>query len=424
MLYPMRWATCILLDIVRPHHFLDSVSPRGHRMNEHAKPIRRMVRWTICLSAIGLLGLHGSTLLIDRHTESEPLALQTDHPTDCGQSQSAIQSNQVTHANSAKNIKLLQWNIFMLPLPVGYAHDPACRSKQIREQLINSGADIIALNASFNRLHVVKNISIPLKARYPHQMVSLPESQGKRKVNGGLSLLSKYPISSQHHEAFKSCRGSDCLSNKGFLHAVLNVDRQRKLNVIVTHLNSGLGQANQDVRLEQVAQLNAYLKKNKDIAQWPAVMLGDLNANGIRHNTYRMPPKTDELTDYGSLMKALGNTCSACKSDRCRSSCSRYPADTMRDQQGQWPFTPASTGKLNSLNCVGPTLTTCVDFNDLKYWPARQRFDYILALAPPQKAPKRTIKISQTKFHHLKDSPCDGQYLSDHKALTATLSFQ
>lgn len=21
MLYPMRWATCILLDIVRPHHF-------------------------------------------------------------------------------------------------------------------------------------------------------------------------------------------------------------------------------------------------------------------------------------------------------------------------------------------------------------------------------------------------------------------
>lgn len=388
--------------------------------------IRRLLRWGVCLSAVSALGLHGTTLLIDHHAATTADAMNVSHMPDSASGDLSLSSS--THASpafdaQAKNIKVMQWNVYMLPLPVGYAHDPACRSTNIGKVMTQSQASIITLNESFNRFHMGK-MALSLKLKYPHQINGVPKFEGKRKINGGLSIFSKYPISKQHVQSFKTCQGSDCLSNKGFLHALVDIGRQQKLNVITTHLNSGLGHGNQQTRLAQVAEIQDYIKKNKDIEQWPTVLMGDLNVNGIRHETHKFPPNTQQLNDYGQLTKAMGNTCAECKTDRCRNSCNDYPKDAMRDEKGKWSYRPIPTRDLNSLNCVGPTLTTCLDFNDMKYWMARQRFDYIMALAPPKRAPKKHIKIHNTKFETLKPSPCEGKYLSDHKALSATVSFK
>lgn len=367
-----------------------------------------LLRWLFCLSACLCLALWGTTLL-------------TEHMLSPARPSSQLQTtSQNTTAQAPeiaqKQLKLLDWNLFMLPLPLGYAHDPACRAKSMTEFIQSQKPDIITLEESFNRLHL-KHLSDTLKSSHPHQLMHLPDASGKRRTNGGISILSKYPIESSHAQAFKDCFGADCVNDKGFVHALVRVSANQRVNIIATHLQSLPTPQSQAVRLKQLAQIKTYADKNKDIQQWPTLIVGDLNVNGIRHTPFKLPPKADELSAYGEALKALGNSCVECKNDRCKQSCNAYPKDAMRELTGKWAFTPTATAKLNSANCVGPTLTQCVDFNQLKYWVGRMRLDYILEWAPPQG--KRAATVTKAYFEAAPSQRCEGNYLSDHKALIA-----
>lgn len=373
--------------------------------------VNRAILWGCCVSACLFIAAIGWRAMQKTCTKPAKQALSVVKPPT-----QASQPLVLTTPQASKTVRLLDWNVYMLPLPMGYAHDPSCRARGIASKVSTFGADIITFNEATNKLHMSSAVRT-LKSRYPHQINSVPAAKGRTKFNGGLSVLSKHPITHTHIQAFKSCQGSDCVMNKGFVHALIEVDRGHKLNVINTHLNSGFGQKNQDTRLEQVKEIMAYTKKSPHIAQWPTVLVGDLNVNGVRHSPFKLPPNTSQLNDYGQLMKAMGNTCV----ENPGSQCVNVPMDTMRELRGKWNFTPSATAPLNSLNCVGPTMTSCVNFNELKFWLGRQRFDYVLEMGPPSKAPGKRAKVTRTAFEPWKGSNCEGNYLSDHKALSSTI---
>lgn len=375
----------------------------------HPSP-RRILRWLICLSACLMLAIWGGTLLIEHESAKTPRVETVQ--------QTLIEriDNKATVTPEKQKLKVMSWNTFMLPLPVGYAHDPACRAKGITAQLQQENADIIALTSTFNRIHI-KGLTETMRSTHPHQLAHLPDASGKRKVNGGITLLSRYPIERHTTHTFKDCFGADCLTNKGFVHALIRTGSNQKVNIIATHLQALPSPPSDLARQKQLEAIRAYADKNKDIQQWPTLLVGDLNVNGIRHSTFKLPPKTDELSGYGEALKALGNTCVECKNDSCKKSCNAYPKDAMRELQGKWQFTPTATAKLNSVNCIGPTLTQCIDFNKLRYWVGRMRLDYILEWAPPSS--KRTAHVTKAYFEDAPSARCEGKYLSDHKALIA-----
>ncbi|MFJ1757769.1 sphingomyelin phosphodiesterase [Kitasatospora sp. NPDC088134] len=98
--------------------------------------------------------------------------------------------------------------------------------------------------------------------------------------DGGVVLLSKWPILRKEQYVFKDACGSDWWSNKGFVYAQLNVNGQRT-HVVGTHLQStdsgcASGQA-ADVRAKQLQAMKGFLDAKQIPANEPIVLAGDLN---------------------------------------------------------------------------------------------------------------------------------------------------
>jgi endonuclease/exonuclease/phosphatase family metal-dependent hydrolase len=96
-----------------------------------------------------------------------------------------------------------------------------------------------------------------------------------RILNSGLKILSKYPIERRATLVYGSCSSLDCLSRKGALLVVIALPNGKKLNVVVTHLNTTKNSETEG-QLKQLAQLSlfisTYAEKNS-----PILVGGDFN---------------------------------------------------------------------------------------------------------------------------------------------------
>jgi endonuclease/exonuclease/phosphatase family metal-dependent hydrolase len=90
-------------------------------------------------------------------------------------------------------------------------------------------------------------------------------------------ILSKYPIDFYKTIYFDSCRGFDCLSSKGATLFQITKD-SIKYQFITTHLQSGDGVKNDDIRLSQIRQIKKLMTDNYHIGV-NQMLLGDLNQN-------------------------------------------------------------------------------------------------------------------------------------------------
>jgi endonuclease/exonuclease/phosphatase family metal-dependent hydrolase len=74
---------------------------------------------------------------------------------------------------------------------------------------------------------------------FPHYYICKGQMKGVALVNSGLVILSKYPILEYEFVPFVNynMKTLDCLSEKGFLSAVIDMDG-KKMNIINTHLQS------------------------------------------------------------------------------------------------------------------------------------------------------------------------------------------
>lgn len=113
------------------------------------------------------------------------------------------------------------------------------------------------------------------------QLFDGPKRSGRHLINGGLLLLSKFPIVESHEYAFQSSTRfitsglkSDGFATKGILHARLNVDAESNLvvDVFLTHLES----QSSSVRRDQIAELTNFIEDHCS-PSIPVMLMGDLN---------------------------------------------------------------------------------------------------------------------------------------------------
>ncbi len=326
-----------------------------------------------------------------------------------------------TVSPSASKLVVLHWDIFMTPPPVGYLDAPTCRAAAIADQIAQSGADVVTLNEAFDRVNLPV-LTQALRKRYPHQVLHKPDA-ASRKLNGGLAILSKTPLTQVQHLVFERCHDIDCVLTRGALMASVEAGSGRSMLIATTHLNGGLGQGNREVRLAQAAQLKAWTQEAMERHRQPGLLTGVLNANGIRHSAWDMRPGRKTLNHYGELMQTLGNTCVQCEGSRqCEATCSAWPRDAVRELSGPWRFTPWGTRAVQSMSCLGPAVSWCVDLQaDNLFW-ARQRTDYALELGAPKRDAKRRAEVKVAKHLDAASSRCGADYLSDHKPLLLELS--
>ena len=360
-------------------------------------------------SIVLLLALTSLTAPMDRVGEVLPHRVEVD-----------VDDERPVH----EQLRVLTYNVFLRPPPVGWGDRTVCRARHIGQTLAGEPIprDILVFNETFDG-HALSKLADAISERFPYRILAYPKAQGL-STNGGLSLFSRFPVERWTAERFRHCSGNfnDCMATKGFLHALIRVSSHLKVNVLATHLNSG-GDANaQQARREQLAQIRDFVNSSRLFDRWPTLLMGDLNVNGIRFGP--VDPATGRSTEYARTMSFLGNTCVSCQTAQCFADCRSQPVDTFRRDQGFWSFTAAGTRPVNTHNCSAQSMRPCRSPNAPMNWQHRTRLDYVLHFGAPRLMPDLMVDVLEANNVAFPSDACGTTYLSDHQGVEATLEFR
>ena len=193
-------------------------------------------------------------------------------------------------SQSQDSLKLLSWNIQMLPR--GLAKGKAKRAKAIAEELTRNKYDVVVFQELFYA-RSRKILSQGLKQAYPHQTPVLNKKTFSFKLNGGVMLFSKYPITNIKQICYSSKSGPDRLSRKGALLAELAI-KEKTIQVVGTHLQAF---GKKEIMYAQYKQLFDELLKPNERTNVPQIICGDFNSNACWDKWDRWWNHSDVVND-------------------------------------------------------------------------------------------------------------------------------
>ncbi|MFI9077058.1 sphingomyelin phosphodiesterase [Streptomyces sioyaensis] len=193
-------------------------------------------------------------------------------------------------AATVPRLKVLSYNTFLMSKTLYPNWGQGHRAQAIAAADFFQGNDVVVLQEAFDN-----SASDALKSRaaaqYPHQTPVVGRSRtgwdatggaysATTPEDGGVTLLSKWPIVQREQYVYKDACGSDYFSNKGFVYAVLDVNGT-KVHVVGTHTQSTdsgckAGEAAAD-RAKQLKEVDAFLDAKNIPADEEVMVAGDLN---------------------------------------------------------------------------------------------------------------------------------------------------
>ncbi len=186
-----------------------------------------------------------------------------------------IQENEPYTQNieDRNSIHILSYNIFMLSGILG-------KDQDIRAQAIPDhvrGYDVIVFNEAFDN-DARENILLPaLQDEYPYRTNVLDKSGAIE--DGGVVIVSKWPIEDTQTSIYNDCISEDCLSAKGVLYVRIN--KMGKIyNIFGTHTQAWNSDEEQvRTRLNQLQQLRDFIDELDIPETEPVIVAGDLNVD-------------------------------------------------------------------------------------------------------------------------------------------------
>ncbi|AYB31609.1 sphingomyelin phosphodiesterase [Chryseolinea soli] len=195
-------------------------------------------------------------------------------------SASAFCQSADTAPSTSRKIKILSWNIYMLPGIVKVKGREA-RAAAIGKILAQSDYDIIVFQEAFHQ-QARHQIHRYLDAVYPYQAGPANRKLLSCRTNSGLWIFSKYPITGSHAIIFKNRSGIDAFSRKGGLLAEITVDHQ-PIQIVGTHLQSS---GRDWIRHSQCVEFYHKLLKEYGRPYVPQIICGDFNINKKNEDGY------------------------------------------------------------------------------------------------------------------------------------------
>lgn len=179
------------------------------------------------------------------------------------------QTSEIVQSDESE-LRILSWNIFMLPNFAFPKIGQLERAQAIVEQLKNEAYDVIVFQEAFEK----KARAIlweGLKEKFP--FAAGPGEGGFLKLNSGVWILSKFEFTSVAEIQFNTCKIADCMSKKGAILVEL-IKNGKMFQVIGTHLQS---EDYPDTRREQFTDIAEKLLKPFEKENVPQFIVGDLN---------------------------------------------------------------------------------------------------------------------------------------------------
>ncbi|MFI6638275.1 sphingomyelin phosphodiesterase [Streptomyces sp. NPDC050504] len=236
-------------------------------------------------------------------------------------------------------LKVLTYNAFLFSKSLYPNWGQDHRAKAIPATPFFQGNDVVVIQEAFDN-----SSSDALKqnaaAQYPHQTPVMGRAKtgwdatggaysATTPEDGGVTVLSKWPIVRKEQYVYKDACGGDWFSNKGFVYTVLDVNGTR-VHVVGTHAQStdpgcASGEAAR-VRGSQFREMDAFLDAKRIPAGEQVLVAGDFNVDS------RTPEYASMLADAG-LVGADARTGHPYSFDTADNSIAseRYPDDPRED---------------------------------------------------------------------------------------------
>ena len=180
--------------------------------------------------------------------------------------QSFIDSTQ-----SSQKIKILSWNIYMLPRFIKNTGKLE-RAEIIGRELATKDYDVIVFQEAFHG-GARKRIANELEKTFKYSAGPANKKIICLKTNSGIWIFSKHPIIASHSIIFQNRSGIDAFSRKGALIVELNVNG-KSVQVVGTHLQSS---GFEWIKHSQCVELAQRLIKPYEKPGVPQIICGDFN---------------------------------------------------------------------------------------------------------------------------------------------------
>ncbi|WP_391091326.1 endonuclease/exonuclease/phosphatase family protein [Vibrio sp. NH-UV-68] len=183
------------------------------------------------------------------------------------------QKNDETVEQDANTLKMMTYNIWALPaiaLHIGERFD------LIPDYV--KGYDVLVLQEVFasGRAAFLRELA----KEYPYQTTML-DKDGFNIYDGGVMIVSRYPIVNQAQYVFPDCTGTDCFADKGVNYAEV-IKGGVAYHVFATHTASYDTDTARDYRQRQFKQMRQ-LAQSLDIPHSESVVYsGDFNVNKLK----------------------------------------------------------------------------------------------------------------------------------------------
>ncbi len=190
----------------------------------------------------------------------------------------------LTPAWGQDTLRVLSWNIYMLPDPVYAKSRKIRRARHIADMLMQREQyDVVVFQEAFHG-GVRRVLRKALKEKYPYEKGPANFRPWHIKTSSGVWILSRTPLTELKEHQYTECEGaSDCMARKGVL-AVETEWKGRRVQILGTHIQAG----DKKGRPVKEAQYNEFGRIITELYNGgvPQVVCGDFNMRRSRSDRY------------------------------------------------------------------------------------------------------------------------------------------
>lgn len=184
-------------------------------------------------------------------------------------------------------LNILAYNVWAL-LPGLVSKKVSERLTLLSEKL--DGYDAIVFSELFDNQRRNAFLSA-IQQQYPYQ-TQVVDKAGATE-DGGVLIVSRWPIEKEAQTVYQQCDGSDCIAAKGAKYARINKSGQI-YHLFGTHTQAWSSAKNQATRTQQFIQLKGFIDAQNLPADAPVLIAGDLNVD-----------KGNSETEYFDMLNLL-----------------------------------------------------------------------------------------------------------------------
>lgn len=225
---------------------------------------------------------------------------------------------------SNKALNVLAWNLYLRPRSIFKNGQSIRVDSNFIPRAIGKGYDVLVFSEAFDESARVKLIQNMKKLGYKYY-TNVVGSKGTGIQNGGVMIMSKYPITASKEFLFdKVCLGSDCQAEKGVVYAKID-NRGRNYHIFGTHTQAWPEGGNAEVRKKQFDMIYKFIQNQKIPKDEAVIIAGDLNVDKAKYpdqyadmlmrlhadslnyvgHPYSYDPKNNDLGDKSSPSEFL-----------------------------------------------------------------------------------------------------------------------